>query len=64
MPKREGSKRGARRTLGLAMLAWRAWRWLPPKQRRKVLGLARKHGPKLVRTAWRARRAKRRLSRR
>ncbi len=32
----------------LAVAAWDIWRRLPPKQRQQVLGLARKHGPKLA----------------
>jgi hypothetical protein len=37
------------------------WRWLPPAQKRRALLLARRHGPRLVRTAMkRGHRRKRR----
>jgi hypothetical protein len=51
--------------LGLALTAWDLWRRLPPKQRKQVLNLARKHGPKVAghvlkaRAAYRDRRPKR-----
>jgi hypothetical protein len=32
--------------VGIAITLWDVWRRLPPKQRRQVLNLARKHGPK------------------
>jgi hypothetical protein len=32
--------------IGLAITLYDVWRRLPPKQRRQVLDLARKHGPK------------------
>jgi hypothetical protein len=32
--------------LGLAFTVWDVWRRLPPRQRRQVLNLARKHGPR------------------
>ncbi|HEU5279158.1 MAG TPA: hypothetical protein VFU26_09670 [Gaiellaceae bacterium] len=50
--------------VGLALTAWDVWRRLPPKQRKQVLNLARKHGPKVAarvlqaRARVRARRAK------
>lgn len=34
--------------VGLALTAWDVWRRLPPKQRKQVLNLARKHGPKVA----------------
>jgi hypothetical protein len=34
--------------LGLALTAWDVYRRLPPKQRKMVLDLARKHGPKVA----------------
>ena len=40
---------------GLALTAWDLWRRLPPKQRRQVLDLARKHGPKVAARAMQAR---------
>ena len=42
----------------LAVGAWRVWRRLPPKQRKQVLDLARKHGPKLASKAVKATRRK------
>jgi hypothetical protein len=41
--------------LGLALTAWDLWRRLPPKQRKQVLDLARKHGPKVAARVLRAR---------
>jgi hypothetical protein len=41
--------------LGLALTAWDIWRRLPPKQRKQVLDLARKHGPKVAARAMQAR---------
>ena len=32
----------------LAIAAWDVWRRLPPKQRQQLLGLARKHDPKVA----------------
>jgi hypothetical protein len=32
--------------IGLAITLYDVWRRLPPKQRKQVLNLARKHGPK------------------
>jgi len=37
--------------LGLALTAWDIWRRLPPKQRKRLLKVARQHGPTLVKTA-------------
>jgi hypothetical protein len=31
--------------VGIAITLWDVWRRLPPKQRKQVLQLARKHGP-------------------
>ena len=33
----------------VAKAAWSVWKRLPPKQKKQVLDLARKHGPDLVR---------------
>jgi hypothetical protein len=41
--------------VGLALTAWDIWRRLPPKQRKQVLDLARKHGPKVAARALQAR---------
>ena len=40
--------------LGVALTAWDLWRRLPPKQRKQVLNLARKHGPKVAARVVRA----------
>ena len=40
--------------LGLALTAWDIWRRLPPAQRRHLLMLARRHGPKLASRAAKA----------
>jgi hypothetical protein len=37
--------------LGLALTLYDIYRRLPPKQRRQVLELTRKHGPKVARAA-------------
>jgi hypothetical protein len=42
----------------LAVAAWDLWRRLPPKQRKQVIGLARKHGPKVAKQVVKARRGK------
>jgi hypothetical protein len=49
--------------VGIAITLWDVWRRLPPKQRKQVLNLARKHGPKAaskVLQMQRAARARRR----
>ena len=51
--------------IGIALTAWDLWRRLPPRQRKQVLALARKHGPAVAarvmkaRAAYRERRTKR-----
>jgi hypothetical protein len=42
--------------IGLALTAWDVWRRLPPKQRRQVIDIARKQGPKVAAKAMQARR--------
>jgi hypothetical protein len=32
--------------VGLAMTLWDIWRRLPPKQRKQLISLVRKHGPR------------------
>ena len=61
---RKRSHRGGKFTesIGVALMVIDLWRRLPPKRRRKLLGLARKHGPKVARKAYRARRAGKRGS--
>lgn len=34
--------------LGLALTAYDIWRRLPPKQRKQLLDLTRKHGPRIA----------------
>jgi hypothetical protein len=43
--------------IGIAVTLWDVWRRLPPKQRKQVLNLARKHGPKAASKALQMRRA-------
>jgi hypothetical protein len=40
--------------LGLALTAWDIWRRLPPRQRKQVLNIARKHGPRVAARVMRA----------
>ncbi len=40
--------------LGLALTAYDIYRRLPPKQRKQVLDLARKHGPRVASNALKA----------
>ena len=44
----------------LTIAAWDIWRRLPPAQRRQLLILARKHGPKLAARATKAATTRRR----
>jgi hypothetical protein len=41
--------------VGLALTAWDVWRRLPPKQRKQILALARRHGPKVAARVLKAR---------
>jgi len=41
--------------VGVALTAWDLWRRLPPRQRKLVIALARKHGPKVAASVLRAR---------
>jgi hypothetical protein len=45
--------------IGIAITVWDIWRRLPPKQRKQVLNLARKHGPKAAAKVLEMRRAAR-----
>ncbi|HEY4347127.1 MAG TPA: hypothetical protein VGM80_06015 [Gaiellaceae bacterium] len=63
MTKLKGRTQGARRAFGTAALMWNLWRRLPSSRRRQVIGLARKHGPKVVKGAYKARRTVRRTRR-
>ena len=39
--------------IGIALTAWDVWRRLPPRQRKQLLNVARKHGPKVAaRRRW------------
>ena len=50
--------------LSLALTVWDIWLRLPPRQRRQILNIARKHGPKVaarvMQAGSRARAARRR----
>jgi hypothetical protein len=45
--------------VGVALTAWDIWRRLPPRQRKQLIGIARRHGPRVaarvLRTGARAR---------
>ena len=41
--------------IGIALTAWDIWRRLPPRQRKQVLDIARKHGPKVAAKVLQAR---------
>jgi hypothetical protein len=43
--------------LSIALTAWDLWRRLPPRQRKQVLDLARKHGPTVATRVIKARAA-------
>jgi hypothetical protein len=45
--------------LGLALTLYDLYRKLPPKQRRQLLEMTRKHGPRLAAKAMQARRDRR-----
>jgi hypothetical protein len=47
--------------LGLALTLWDVYRRLPPKQRKMVLDLARKHGPQVAARVLEMRRNTRRF---
>ncbi|HEX9598886.1 MAG TPA: hypothetical protein VF963_05885 [Gaiellaceae bacterium] len=34
--------------VGVVLTAWDIWRRLPPKQRKQIMNVARKHGPKVA----------------
>jgi hypothetical protein len=42
--------------VGTALFLWDIWQRIPPKQRRQLVAHARKHGPRLARRAYEARR--------
>jgi hypothetical protein len=41
---------------GMVVAIWQLWKRIPPKHRKRLLQQARKHGPKLAKRAYRARR--------
>jgi hypothetical protein len=43
------------------LAAWEIWKRIPPKHRKRLLQQARKHGPTLLKQAYKARRKARRL---
>jgi len=45
---------------GTAFAMWDLWKRIPPKHRKRILQQARKHGPRLVKQAVAAQRARRR----
>lgn len=45
--------------VGLALTAYDLWKRMPPKQRKLVLKLARKHGPKAAAKLMKLQRARR-----
>ncbi|MGL6280725.1 MAG: hypothetical protein ACRC50_14365 [Gaiella sp.] len=53
--------RGGRSKVRLAFALFAAWSRLPPRQRRAVLRLTRRHGPRLAVVLLGARRRRRRL---
>jgi hypothetical protein len=42
-------------TVGVALTLWDLWRRLPPRQRRWVFKQARKHGPRVAKQVYSAR---------
>jgi hypothetical protein len=40
--------------VGLALTAWDIWRRLPPRQRKQIINIARRHGPKVAARVLRA----------
>jgi hypothetical protein len=40
--------------IGIALTAWDIWRRLPPRQRKQILNIARKHGPRVAARVLRA----------
>ena len=41
---------------GVALALWEIWKRIPPKHRKQMLQQARKHGPRLAKQAFKARR--------
>jgi hypothetical protein len=40
--------------VGIALTAWDVWRHLPPRQRKQILNIARRHGPRVAARVLRA----------
>jgi hypothetical protein len=40
--------------VGVALTAWDIWRRLPPRQRKQLIGIARRHGPRVAARVLRA----------
>jgi hypothetical protein len=47
---------------GTALALWKLWQRIPPKHRKRLLRQARKHGPRLAKQAYQARRKPRRVA--
>jgi hypothetical protein len=60
MPKLPKTIRRRFGPLSTALLVWDVWKRIPPKQRRMLLAQARKHGPRLAKQAYKARRRSKR----
>jgi hypothetical protein len=45
--------------VGVAIAMWDIWRRLPPRQRKQLMGLARKHGPTVARRVMQMQRGRR-----
>jgi hypothetical protein len=41
---------------GLALTIWDIWRRIPPQHRKRLVDQARRHGPRIARQAYEARR--------
>lgn len=41
--------------VGIALTAWDIWRRLPPRQRKQLINIARKHGPRVAARVMEAR---------
>jgi hypothetical protein len=40
--------------VGVALTAWDIWRRLPPRQRKQLINIARRHGPRMAARVLRA----------
>ena len=55
MPKTPKVARRRITPLATATVLWDVWKRIPPKQRKQIMAQARKHGPRLIKQAVRAR---------